>query len=73
MRPERQGRGHGLHREVLSATLRRPARPSVAQKLGVDMPITEQVYRVPHERRPLDLALRTLMERSHKDELQGIA
>ena len=46
---------------------------ALAQKLGVDMPITEQVYRVLHERRPLDLALRTLMERAHKDELQGIA
>ena len=37
------------------------------------MPITEQVYRVLHERQPLDKALRILMERAHKDELHGIA
>jgi glycerol-3-phosphate dehydrogenase (NAD(P)+) len=45
---------------------------ALAQKLGVDMPITEQVYRVLHERRPLSEAMTTLTERAHKDELQGI-
>ena len=45
---------------------------ALAQKRGVDMPITEQVYRVLHERRPLAEAMTTLMERAHKDELAGI-
>jgi glycerol-3-phosphate dehydrogenase (NAD(P)+) len=45
---------------------------ALAKKLGVDMPITEQVYMVLHEGRPLGLALKMLMEREHKDELQGI-
>ena len=44
----------------------------LAQKLGVDMPITEQVYRVLHERRSLTDAFTALVERAHKDELQGI-
>jgi glycerol-3-phosphate dehydrogenase (NAD(P)+) len=41
---------------------------ALAQKLGVDMPITEQVYRVLHERRPLAEAMTALIERAHKDE-----
>jgi glycerol-3-phosphate dehydrogenase (NAD(P)+) len=45
---------------------------ALAQKVDVDMPITEQVYRVLHERRPLSEAMTTLTERAHKDELQGI-
>jgi glycerol-3-phosphate dehydrogenase (NAD(P)+) len=45
---------------------------ALAQKRGVDMPITEQVYRVLHEKQPLADALTALMERAHKDELQGI-
>ena len=45
---------------------------ALAQKLGVDMPITEQVYRVLHERRPLPEAVAALVERAHKDELEGI-
>jgi glycerol-3-phosphate dehydrogenase (NAD(P)+) len=46
---------------------------ALAQKRGVDMPITEQVYHVLYERRPLADALTALMERSQKDELQGIS
>jgi len=45
---------------------------ALAQKLGVDMPITEEVYQVLHQRRPLDVALKHLMEREFKDELRGI-
>jgi glycerol-3-phosphate dehydrogenase (NAD(P)+) len=45
---------------------------ALAQKRGVDMPITEQVYRVLHERRPLDAAFKALVERAQKDELEGI-
>src|SRR5207249_1270566 len=45
---------------------------ALARKVGVDMPITENVYRVLHERRPLGEAVRILLERSYKDELAGI-
>jgi glycerol-3-phosphate dehydrogenase (NAD(P)+) len=44
----------------------------LAQKLGVDAPIVEQVYHVLHEGRPLLEALRMLMTRESKDELRGI-
>jgi glycerol-3-phosphate dehydrogenase (NAD(P)+) len=60
-------------RSVAEGYLTSAAAWALAQKHGVDMPITEQVFRVLHERRPLDQVLRTLMERGHKDELQGIA
>lgn len=45
---------------------------ALAQKLGVDMPITENVYAVLHEGRPLTDAVRMLLERTYKDELAGI-
>jgi glycerol-3-phosphate dehydrogenase (NAD(P)+) len=45
---------------------------ALSQKLGVEMPITENVYYVLHRGRPLAEAVRVLMERSHKDELHGI-
>jgi glycerol-3-phosphate dehydrogenase (NAD(P)+) len=45
---------------------------ALAQKMSVDMPITEQVYHVLHEGRPLLEALRMLLTRAHKDELSGI-
>jgi glycerol-3-phosphate dehydrogenase (NAD(P)+) len=44
----------------------------LAQKLGVDMPVTEQVYAVLHERRPLLEAFRQLVTRAGKEELSGI-
>jgi glycerol-3-phosphate dehydrogenase (NAD(P)+) len=44
----------------------------LSRKLGVDMPITEQVYHVLHEGRPLLEAGRALLERGHKEELHGI-
>jgi glycerol-3-phosphate dehydrogenase (NAD(P)+) len=44
----------------------------LAQKLGVDMPITENVYHVLHRGRPLSEAVRALLERGYKDELHGI-
>jgi glycerol-3-phosphate dehydrogenase (NAD(P)+) len=44
----------------------------LARKLGVDMPITEQVYHVLHRGRPLLEAARALLERARKDELHGI-
>jgi glycerol-3-phosphate dehydrogenase (NAD(P)+) len=45
---------------------------ALAQKRGVDMPITEQVYHVLHESRPLLEALKLLMTRDFKGELLGI-
>jgi glycerol-3-phosphate dehydrogenase (NAD(P)+) len=45
---------------------------ALAKKLGVDMPITEQVYHVLHEGRPLLEALKLLLTRAGKPELQGI-
>lgn len=45
---------------------------ALAVKLGVDMPITEQVYEVLHRGRSLREALRALMRRDFKDELAGI-
>lgn len=44
----------------------------LAKKIGVDMPITEQVYHVLHQRRPLLEALRMLLTREYKEELVGI-
>ncbi len=44
----------------------------LSQKLGVDMPITEQVYHVLHRGRPLLEAARALMERGSKEELVGM-
>jgi glycerol-3-phosphate dehydrogenase (NAD(P)+) len=44
----------------------------LAQKLGVDMPITEQVFHVLHRGRPLLEAMRMLMTREFKGELLGI-
>jgi glycerol-3-phosphate dehydrogenase (NAD(P)+) len=45
---------------------------ALAKKLGVDMPITEQVYHVLHEGRPLLDALKLLVTRDFKGELLGI-
>lgn len=44
----------------------------LAQKLGIDAPIVEQVHFVLHRGRPLMEALRLLMTREYKDELRGI-
>ena len=48
------------------------AASALARKLGVDMPITENVYCVLHQGRPLAEAVRMLLERNYKDELAGI-
>src|SRR5436190_1000339 len=44
----------------------------LGRKVGVDMPVTEQVYHVLHRGRPLLDAVRQLLERGHKEELHGI-
>jgi len=48
------------------------AAQALARKLGVEMPITENVYSVLHERRPIAEAVRILLDRAYKDELAGI-
>jgi glycerol-3-phosphate dehydrogenase (NAD(P)+) len=45
---------------------------ALAQRLSVDMPITEQVYYVLHEGRPLFDALKMLLTREQKHELWGL-
>ena len=45
---------------------------ALSQKLGVEMPITENVYEVLHRGRPLKDAVKTLLERTSKEELAGI-
>jgi ketosteroid isomerase-like protein len=45
---------------------------ALAKKRGVDMPITEQVFHVLHEGRPLLEALKLLVTRDFKGELLGI-
>jgi glycerol-3-phosphate dehydrogenase (NAD(P)+) len=44
----------------------------LAKRRGVDMPITSQVYHVLHEGRPLLEALKQLVTRDFKHELEGI-
>jgi glycerol-3-phosphate dehydrogenase (NAD(P)+) len=44
----------------------------LSRKLGVEMPVTEQVYHVLHRGRPLLEAARALLEREYKEELHGI-
>ncbi|MBX3192109.1 MAG: NAD(P)-dependent glycerol-3-phosphate dehydrogenase [Labilithrix sp.] len=59
-------------RTVAEGYLTARAAYRLAQKLGVDAPITEQVYHVLHEGRPLLEAMKMLLTRAQKDELWGI-
>ncbi|MBX3208776.1 MAG: NAD(P)-dependent glycerol-3-phosphate dehydrogenase [Labilithrix sp.] len=59
-------------RTVAEGFLTARAAWQLAQRHGVDVPITEQVYRVLHEGRPLLDAMKQLMTRDQKDELWGI-
>ena len=45
---------------------------ALARRLGVDMPITEQLYSVLYEERTLQDAVRLLVDREFKDELLGL-
>src|SRR4029450_5900715 len=47
------------------------AASALARKLGVDMPIPQNVSPVLHEGRPLAEAVQMLLERTYKDELAG--
>jgi glycerol-3-phosphate dehydrogenase (NAD(P)+) len=60
-------------RSVAEGYLTSAAAHELGKKLGVEMPITDQVYRVLHEEMPLGEALKTLLERTSKSELYGIA
>ncbi len=44
----------------------------LAQKLGVEMPIVEQVYRILYEQQPPQQAVRALMTRALKDEMDAL-
>ncbi len=59
-------------RTVAEGYLTAKAAWQLAQKHGVDVPITEMVYRVLHEGMPLLDAMKALMTRAQKDELWGI-
>lgn len=45
----------------------------LSQKLGVEMPIVEQVYRTLYEDQPPGVAVKTLMTRALKDEIDAMA
>jgi len=60
-------------RTVAEGYLTAKAAWQMARKLGIDAPITEQVYAVLHEGRPLMEAMKQLLTRAQKDELRGIA
>jgi glycerol-3-phosphate dehydrogenase (NAD(P)+) len=59
-------------RAVAEGYLTAKAAWRLSQKHGVDVPITEQVYHVLHEGRPLLEAMKNLMTRAQKEELWGI-
>ncbi|MDB4943821.1 MAG: Glycerol-3-phosphate dehydrogenase [Labilithrix sp.] len=59
-------------RTVAEGYLTARAAYRLAQKVGVEVPITEQVYLVLHEGRPLLEAMKTLMHRAQKRELWGL-
>jgi len=45
---------------------------ALSKKIGVEMPITENVYHVLHMGRALPEAVKVLLERTYKEELHGI-
>jgi glycerol-3-phosphate dehydrogenase (NAD(P)+) len=60
------------HKSVAEGFRTSAAAWALATARGVDMPITEQVYRVLHHGRPLLEAMKLLVTRAHKEELVGI-
>jgi glycerol-3-phosphate dehydrogenase (NAD(P)+) len=59
-------------RSVAEGFFTSAASRELSQKLGVDMPITEQVFQVLHQGRPLREAVLLLISRESKEELLGI-
>jgi glycerol-3-phosphate dehydrogenase (NAD(P)+) len=68
----RPGAYLATQRTVAEGYLTARAAWRLAQKLGVDVPITEQVYHVLHEDRPLLEAMKLLLTRAQKEELWGL-
>jgi glycerol-3-phosphate dehydrogenase (NAD(P)+) len=66
------GKYLAAQRTVAEGYLTARAAWRLAQKLGVDVPITEQVYYVLHEDRPLLEAMKMLLTRAQKHELWGL-
>ena len=60
------------HRSVAEGYLTSHAAHELGKKLGVEMPITDHVYRVLHQGMPLGEALKSLLERTSTSELYGI-
>lgn len=60
-------------RTVAEGYLTAKAAFQLAQRHHVDVPITEQVFHVLHEKRPLLEAMKRLLTRAQKDELWGFA
>ncbi len=60
------------HRAVAEGYHTAAAAYELARKLGVDAPITEQVYQVLHRGRPLLDAIKELVTREGKDETRGL-
>jgi glycerol-3-phosphate dehydrogenase (NAD(P)+) len=60
------------HKSVAEGFRTSAAAWTLARERGVDMPITEQVHHVLHEGRPLLEAMKRLVTRAHKEELEGI-
>ena len=60
------------HKSVAEGFRTSAAAWALATERGVDMPITEQVHHVLHEGRPLLEAMKRLVTRAHKEELEGI-
>ena len=59
-------------RSVAEGFFTAAAAHDLAEKIGVEMPITEQVYQVLHQGRPLLDAFKTLVSRAGREELSGI-
>ena len=68
---EQQGWDRNLldPRQVVEGVPAARAVRQVAQKLGVEMPIAEQVYRVLYEDEPAEKAVYTLMTRQLRSEI----
>lgn len=60
------------HKSVAEGFRTSAAAWTLASERGVDMPITEQVYHVLHHGRPLLEAMRLLVTRDQKEELEGL-
>ena len=58
----------GMHGMVAEGVLTTNAAIGLAQRYGVEMPITEQIYAILHEEKPPKDAIRELMARPGRVE-----